>query len=264
LRGEAVAGTVWLIESHGFIFERPDSSLALDEGPNRRIATASVGIEIRRMVIAPPAAAAISDSVGMAVTIGSRARIRGGGGAGVAYGSSTGSPIFLSGSEVSGSPSSTSIPGYDGSLKAIFGLDLTQLKSMADLSTMDEGVVPANAGEFALTVIEDDVTFDAARPLRGTGIVVIQGSCTIDSGSNSLFNGLLWVSGTLEIRAPSYLRGICISNGVVDVRGTGGDYAEIDYDDEIIDDLLVRMGRYRTSKAVYDLGSVKPLIEETP
>ena len=265
LRGEAVAGTVWVIESHGFVFERPHGDLPLGEGHNRRVAAASVGTEIRRMVIAPPAGAAICAAEGGDVTLGSRARVRGGSGAAVAYAASTGSPALLSGSEVSGSPSTTSVPDYDGGLKAIFGLDLTQLKSMADLSTADADVVPADVGEFSLTVIEDDVVFDESRPLRGTGVVVIEGDCTISSSSNSFFNGLLWVSGELEIRAPSYLRGICISNGVVDVRGTGGDYAEIDYDDKIIDDLLVRMGRYRTSKSVYHLGGNQPLAaEEAP
>jgi len=259
LRGEPVAGTVWLLESRGFIYERPRADLPLGEGVNTRLAIGTVGTEIRRMVIAPPAAAAICATNGSDVTIGSRARIRGGEGAGVAFSQSTGSPVLLAGSEVSGSPSVTAIPDYAGTLDTVFGLSLTQLKSMADLSTADADVIPGTLGEFTLTVIEDDIVFDAARPLRGTGIVVIQGNCSIVSGSNSFFNGLLWVSGDLEVRAPVYLRGICISNGLVDVRGTGGDYAELDYDDKIIDDLLVRMGRYRPSKAIYDLGRPEPV-----
>ena len=258
LRGEAVAGTVWMLESEGFLYERPQADLPLGEGQNSRIAAASLGTEIRRMAISPPAAAALCASQGSEVTLGNRARIRGGGGAAVSFREGTGTPTQDAGSEVSGSPSVTSIPGYEDSLKAIFGLDLTQLKSMADLSTADESVVPADLGEFTLTVIEADTIFTAARPLRGTGVVIIHGSCVIESGSNSFFNGLLWVSGDLEIRAPSYLRGIFVCTGSVDVRGTGGDYAEIDYDDKIIDDLLVRMGRYRTSKSVYALGGNQP------
>jgi hypothetical protein len=259
LRGEAVSGTVWLIESHGFLFARPHADVPLGEGHNTRIGAASLGTEIRRMAIAPPAGAAVCAAQGGNVVLGNRARVRGGAGAAVAFADGTGNPTQDSGSEVSGSPSVTSVPGYDGSLKAIFGLDLTQLKSMADLSTNDANALQGDVGEFTLTVIEDSVLFNAARPLRGTGVVIIQGNCVIESGSNSFFNGLLWVSGDLDIRAPSYLRGLCVCNGDVDVRGTGGDYAEIDYDDKIIDDLLVRMGRYRTSKSVFAVGELRPL-----
>ena len=258
LRGEVASGTVWLIESHGFIFARPDDSLPLGQGHNTRLAVVSIGTEIRRMAIAPPSAAAICAAQGGNVVLGNRSRIRGGLGAGVAYAESTGVPTREGGSEVVGSPSTTSVPGYDGDLKAIFGLDLTQLKSMADLSTMDARILPGDLGEFTLTVVEDDVVFDAARPLRGTGVVVIQGSCAIVGGSNSFFNGLLWVRDDLSILAPVYLRGLCVSEGSVDVRGTGGDYSELDYDDKIIDDLLVRMGRYRRSKSLFVLGDRVP------
>jgi len=258
LRGEVAVGTVWVIESHGFIFARPDGAQPLGEGPNTRLARVSIGTEIRRMAIAPPSAAAICAARGDDVVLGNRARIRGGAGAGVAFAEGTGTPTRAGGSEVSGSPSVTSVPGYDGSLKAIFGLNLTQLKAMADLSTSDAGVLPGDLGEFTLTVVEDDVVFDAAHPLRGTGVVVVQGSCSIASGSNSFFNGLLWVRDDLSILAPVYLRGLCVAEGEVDVRGTGGDYSELDYDDKIIDDLLVRMGRYRRSKSLYVLGDNVP------
>ena len=73
----------------------------------------------------------------------------------------------------------------------------------------------------------------------------------IASGSNSFFSGLLWVGGNLTIRAPSYLRGVFISEGTVDIRGVGGDYAELNYDSSIIGELLFLMGQYRHSKAIF-------------
>ena len=90
----------------------------------------------------------------------------------------------------------------------------------------------------------------AAQPLRGTGIVIVLGSCTIQSGSNSWFSGLLWVQGALTVRAPCYLRGTLIAGGTVDVRGTGGDTAEVEHDAQILNNLLFLMGQYRHSKAV--------------
>jgi hypothetical protein len=143
------------------------------------------------------------------------------------------------------------VPDYDGSVEAVFGVGLTDLKSMADVSTSDPDAFPTRIGDYTLNVFEGDITFDASHPLRGTGIVVVTGDCTISDGSNSFFSGLLHVGGDLTLRAPSYLRGTLVVGGDVDVRGTGGDHAEVNFDDAIIDELLAFLGQYRHSKAVY-------------
>jgi len=253
-RGLSGGGAVWLLESHGFLFSRPRADLPLGESPNDRIAGSAVASEIRRLGLTPPAGAAICADTGGVVTVATRGRVTGGGGAGIAYQSGTGSPILGSGSEVTGSPSNSAIPGADTSIEAVFGVGLAELKSMADLSTSDPDAVPAPLGEYTLTVVDGDAVFDATRPLRGTGIMVILGDCTLATSSNSFFNGLLWVGGSLTVRAPCYLRGTVIANGSVDVRGIGGDYAEINYDDGILGELLRLMGQYRHSKTVYALG----------
>jgi hypothetical protein len=123
---------------------------------------------------------------------------------------------------------------------------------MADVSTSDPAAIESPLGDFTLTVLDGDVVFDEARPLRGTGVVVVLGNCSLQSGSNSFFNGLLWVGGNLTVRAPCYLRGVIVAEGNVDVRGTGGDYAEINYDDGVVTELLFMMGQYRYSKAIYE------------
>ena len=53
------------------------------------------------------------------------------------------------------------------------------------------------------------------------------------------------------MRAPCFLRGVLVAQAGADVRGTGGDYAEIDYDNGIVAELLSLMGQYRHSKALY-------------
>jgi len=252
-RGQPTAGAVWVVESHGFIFRRPRADLPLGVGANWRIGADDVATELRRMALKPPAAAALCANRPDRVTIFARARIRGGTGAGIAYKTSSGSPTLLSGSEVEGAPASTSVPGWSSDVKGVFGLTLSDLKAMADASVDDPSIVPADLGEYTLTVIEGNVTFDEDRPLRGTGIVIVNGTCTIASGSNSFFNGLLWSSGKLVVNGPCYVRGILIGQTWIEARGAGGDYAELVYDGGIIDDLLTRMGTYRRSKAVYRL-----------
>ncbi len=254
-RGQPGNGAVWLIESHGYLFHRRDPGQPLGVAPNDRIAGAAVATEVRRLTLTPPSAAAICVAQGVNATIGSRGRLVGGSGAGLAYAEATGSPTLSSGSEVSGSPSSTALPNFDTSLEAVFGVGLAELKSLADVSTSNSASLNSPIGDSTLNVIEGNATFDAARPLRGTGVVVVTGDCTLADGSNSFFNGLLWVGGDLRVRAPSYLRGVVVVQGDVDVRGVGGDYAEINYDDAILSELQRLMGQYRHSKATYVLGA---------
>jgi hypothetical protein len=250
-RGLAGAGAVWLIESRGFLYDRPRADLPLGTAPNNLRASLRVASEIRRMTITPPAAAALCAAAGSSVTIGSRGRLRGGLGAGLAYGSSTGIPVLQAGAEVTGVPPTTSVPNYAGALTSVFSVSAAELKSMADVSTSTMASVPSPVGSYTLTVIDGNATFTAAQPLRGTGVMVVLGNCTISAGSNSYFSGLLWVQGTLTVRAPSYLRGVTIVEGSADVRGTGGDLAELEYDTGVLNDLLFLMGQYRHSKAVY-------------
>jgi hypothetical protein len=253
-RGMTGTGTVWLLESHGLLYDRPRADLPLGTAPNNLRASARVASEIRRLTITPPAAAALCAAAASSVTVATRGRLRGGPGAGLAYAQGTGSPIFTGSYEVTGTPASTSVPGYAGALDSVFSVSTSALKSMADVSTSTMASVPSPVGDYTLTVIEGDATFTAAQPLRGNGVVVVLGSCTIASGSNSYFSGMLWVQGTLTVRAPCYLRGVTIAGSTVDVRGTGGDTAEIEYDAGVLSDLLFLMGQYRHSKAVFAPG----------
>lgn len=250
-RGQAGAGAIWMLVSHGMIYRRPRADLPLGTAPNDRISIARVATEIRRLALTPPAEAAICVQKGSNCIIGSRTRVLGGSGGGVIYTELSGFPSLLAGSEVSGSPQSTGVPNYDGSIPGVFGVSLTELRSMADLSTTDPTTVPARLGDYSLVVVDSDITFDALRPLRGTACVVVLGNCTLEAGSNSFFSGMLWVQGDLKIRAPAYLRGTVIVEGHVDFRGLGGDHVEVNYDDAIITELLAVMGQYRHTKAIH-------------
>ena len=58
------------------------------------------------------------------------------------------------------------------------------------------------------------VQFDLQRPLRGTGVVIVKGDVEIQAGSNSFFNGLLYVDGEPDrARAGLHVRGTIIVNG---------------------------------------------------
>jgi hypothetical protein len=261
-RGLPGAGGVWRIVSHGFIFRRPRLDLPLGQGPNVRVASSHVAGEVRRLTITPPATAAVCARTGGAVTIGARTRILGGTRGGIISRSGTGSPVIASGAEVSGTPRTGSVSGYSDTVSSVFGVTLAQLKGMADASYSDGLDFPRNIGEYTLSVVEGDVAFDSSRPLRGTGIVVVTGDCTLSSGSNSFFNGLLYVQGDLTVRAPSFLRGTVVVQGSVNIAGTGGDYVEIDYDPSMVVSLLTLMGQYRHSMSLHAV--IPTLSDGTP
>ena len=250
-RGASGVGVVWRLESRGTLFRRVDPTQALGAGPNLRVAEALLATEIRRMAIHPPASAAICVARADGVTIGARARIGGSPGAALAYAQSTGTVTLLGGAQLTGSPTSVGSPDLDTSIESVFGTDLGGLRAASDLALGDGASVPSPLPTRALVVIEGDVTFDDDRPLRGTAIVAITGDCTIQSGSNSFFSGLLWVGGDLVVRAPALLTGTVVVEGTLDVRGLGGDHVEIEQDDEIVHGLFQTLGQYRFTKAIH-------------
>jgi hypothetical protein len=248
-RGLAGNGAVWKLHSRAQVFRRPRTDLPLGEGPNRRVAQASLATEIRRLTIVPPAPAALCVSRAGGVNIGLRARVRSAGTC-VAYGSSSGSPSLV-GSELLGPLSTVLVPGWRDAVEDVFGVDLAVLKGMADLSTVDPTTVPSPLPDASLVVITGNVTFDAARPLRGRAVVVVKGHVTIAAGSSSFFSGLLYVDGHLTVRAPALLRGVVVVRGNADLRGTGGDYVELEHDASVLANLLTLTGQYRFAKASY-------------
>jgi hypothetical protein len=257
-RGLSGAGGAWRVVSHGYVFRRPAAGLPLGTGPNVRVASAHTQGEIRRLTITPPATAALCAKTGSTIDIGNRTRILGGTKGGIIRKSSTGTPTVDAGAEIAGNPAQGTVSTYLDTVEAVFGVTLTELKGMADASYADPAAVPGSIGEYTLNVVNGNVTFDSSRPLRGTGVVVVVGNCTIASGSNSFFNGLLYVQGNLTMRAPSFVRGTVVVTGAADIAGTGGDYVEIDYDSGILLNLLTLMGQYRHTMAVYPAVVLRP------
>lgn len=256
-RGFAGTGTVWRLESRGTIYRRPDASQPLGVGPNARIASTVVASEIRRMVIVPPAQAALCVRLASNVLIGYRSRIGGGTKGGLITKSSTGTSN-TTGAEITGSPAKGSITTYLDDVGTVFGASLDELKAMADGSYAVAANFPKRIGDYTLNVVTGPITFDATRPLRGTGVVIVDGNATFNAGSNGFFNGVLYVKGNVVMRAPIYVRGTVIVTGSVDIAGTGGDYTELLYDGGMITSVLTMLGQYRFSTAPYVPAPVLP------
>lgn len=257
-RGFSGSGAVWKVVSHGAVYVRRDAAQPLGSASNPRVASTTVSAEVRRFVIVAPATAALCVKTGTGTTMGIRSRVLGGTKGGLVTKTGTGAPTVQPGAEVLGSPGVGTNPSYDDSVSTTFGVTMPELKAMADASWSSPALFPDKIGDFTLNVVPGPITFDDARPLRGTGVVVVEGDCTIAAGSNSFFSGILYVQGKLTVRAPVYLRGTVIVTGTADIAGTGGDFSELNYDASILNEVLTMLGQYRFATASYDPSDVLP------
>jgi hypothetical protein len=251
-RGFAAAGNVWLVRALGYVYQLRDSGVAWNEPPNRVVAMVTLEGEIQRLALQPPAQAALSVGTGAGAVIGLNGRIRGGAtGAGIFYPASTGSPSIgpLVEQRVTGTPALSESASYEDSVRSVFGVSPSELRSMADIVITDPNdfpdPVPANSIVF---VDAGTITFDAARSLNGGGVLFSTGDIVLAAGNNSSFSGLIYLQGDLQLLETSDIYGAVVCNGGVQASGSG-DYATIWFDDGVLTDLRIRVGQYRWSSA---------------
>jgi hypothetical protein len=152
--------------------------------------------------------------------------------------------------ELSGTPPSGPITGYDASWTAVFGVTADELKALANVRMPGSQALPNPFPENGLIFVEGNHTTSAAAPLKGMGILVVEGNLTIGANSASYFTGLIYVTGNYTQQAPSTVRGTVIAGGTVNVTGSS-DFAEISYDGGVIAALLQEIGSYRISKSMH-------------
>ncbi len=251
-RGNLTPGSVWRLRSFGYVFRRNSTSARFDQYPNRVIAREMVETEIRRLGMQAPGQAALCTRNASTCRVQTRGRVFGGAeGAGIYYlrqGTTTPS-VSGTGSQVTGVPPTSGATTYADDYVSVFGVSLPELRGMADAALTDPTSFPSPVPKDSLIVLDSAITFTSAQPLSGTGIVVINGDCTISPASYSAFSGLLYVRGSLTLREPSEIQGTVVVTGAVNVMG-GSDFATITFDDGIVNRLRQTLGTYRQSTGV--------------
>lgn len=252
-RGAVGEGAAWRLRSIGYVFRRIDPGRRFDEYPNQVVGQQIFEMEIGRLALRPPGQAALSVLDGNSCHINTKGRVLGGAsGAGVFYPAGTGTPTTgpPNPPRVTGTPALAPSATFYGSVEDVFGVTLAQLKAMADETITVAADFPSPIAKNSIVVGEAATfSFDSTRPLSGTGIVYLRGNVTLLPGSNSAFNGLLYVDGNLTVRAPSEILGAVVVTGNVTVQGAS-DFATIAYDDEILNALRRDIGQYRRTTAI--------------
>jgi hypothetical protein len=246
-RGQAGSGSVWIVDSVGYVYVRSDENKAHDQSPNRVLTRVAARTELQRLSLVLPANAAICAAQGSQVSSQSATRILGGdSGIGVAYEHLTGSPS-LSGT-VAGLIQTSEVDPYLDSIPEVFGVDQQQLIGLADVVAASAAELPTDLPEMSLVVVTGDAIFTSSRPLVGSGVLVVLGNVELQAGSLSSFNGLIYAQGNYTQHAPSQVSGAIVAQGSVGLFGSG-DFSEVYYDPEMIAQIMRHIGQYRFSRS---------------
>lgn len=257
-RGSRVPGTAWSMRCIGYVFHRADADAAYDERPNHVLSQQVFDSELLRLRLTPPGTAALCIENGAGCTIDRNVRVIGGPtGAGIFYRRDTGDPVVRG--SVTGAPGLSPSSEYDGSLEAVFGANLAELKSIADEVVSDPDAFPTPLPSSSLVVVDAGaMRFDSTRRLVGNAVVCIVGDVRFAAGNNTNFSGLLYIDGDLTVEAPAEFSGsIVVAAGHrATLRGVG-DWITVSYDDEALNTLRQEIGQYRLS------GAIRPTHGET-
>lgn len=251
LRGDLAPGSVWRLRSIGYVFRRVDPNVAFNEAPNQVLGQDMTEVETRRLALQPPGQAALCTRTGSTTQVMTRGKVVGGSlGAGIFYRQGTGAiTVSGTGASISGTPSQSASSTYDDSFEVVFGVSQSELAAMADYYVTSTADFPSPVPIDKVVLSTTGMTFTAAKPLKGTGVVAIIGNTTIGQGTYSAFSGLLYVQGNLTVREPCEIQGAVVVTGTVRVEGSS-DWVTLTYDDSILAHLRQEVGTYRLSSAI--------------
>jgi hypothetical protein len=256
-------GLAWYIESVGYVYRRRDPAKPYNMLPNEVVGRARVATEVRRVMVNVPSAAATlwrrRDG-----TVNVSCQVNGGSQVGAYYytlGASSPNN-WAAGTRTVGTAASltsidTGVWGAVPSTSKYFGVTDYELRLMADYSVASVAELPASYPSMALVYINNPAgtaTFNAAKQLRGGGILVVNGNLTLESASNTYFSGIIYVTGNVVLNGPAYISGTLISKGTLTLN-KGSDTSNIQYDGDIISNVQQDVGQYRENKSVYHVFS---------
>jgi hypothetical protein len=251
------AGTVWQLESVGTIWVQNDSTKpGYNTSPNVVLSQQTFRTEIQRIAVTlPDGGEALYSGNCDKVTIGTKTKIEGGPAIGISCHSGGGLGIVKNGIITGTTQTKTnSVAAYD--IPSVFGVTKQELQGLADVNVTQITDLPATLPSMSIIVINADAVFTNARPLVGSGILVVFGNLTLSSGSDSDWNGVIYATGNIAIAEPSLVSGAIISASSTSTMtiNSGSDISEVDYDPSMIGQINAQMGQYRFSRSKYWVG----------
>lgn len=274
-KGRTGAGSVWQLESVGTIWVQNDASLpnsAYNQSPNVVLSQQTFRTEIQKMSVKlPDGGAALFSANCDNVLIDTKTKILGGSNIGVSC--KPNSPVPGLGIQNNGNitgatrTKTNSVAAYD--IPSVFSVTQQELIGLADVNVTQVKDLPATLPAMSLIVINGDAVFGPLpppppaaqdiRPLIGSGILVVFGNLTVQADPSNVWNGVIYVTGTLSINEPMAVSGAIIAANSTNTPGaiainSGSDISEVDYDPAMISQINTQMGSYRFSRSKYWIG----------
>ncbi len=264
-RGKVGTGTIWQLDARGIVFIDRNGNSTLDFSdvngngvfdwgePGEAVANRRLRAEIQRLALVLPGGnAALQGAECSTVNLasgGSSNRVLGSsGGTAIACKSGTGSPTTGTAS-VSGNPAiQSNVSPYDDSVPAVFGMTQNELVGLASVRASSVADLPVPLPAMSMIVVQGNTTFTTARPLVGSGILVVFGDLAVPSGS--AFDGVLYVRGSYSQSGPSRVNGAVVAHGAITLSGAS-DITEAAWDETIVHEVRSALGAYRFSRTQY-------------
>ena len=250
-RGKAAnSGTVWRMESRGYIYVQNDPNKPFYEAPNKLLQSVVLTTEFQRLGMnLPPGAIHLNDDMNLSVA--NKGKIDGLNDPGVVwYGSNFGTLNTSAGGTVDGSPDEQ-VNSDSLSEDNIFGVTKDQLKAMADYYVTSTNDLPNIRFNMTIIYIEDNAQFTSTRPLKGSGILFVDGNLTFSNNCGAYWSGMVYCTGNISMGDEANIMGTVVATGnSVNVHGTG-EVAEITYDGDILQAIQQKIGQYRITRSPY-------------
>ncbi|MEW6026039.1 MAG: hypothetical protein AB1599_01915 [Planctomycetota bacterium] len=249
-RGFTGAGTIWNIESIGYIYRKLDDTKAYNVWPNQVLAHNILAVDIRRVSMVLPGQAAVCAGDPAQTIFGNNSRVIGGVKYASVYPPGT-APTILGGAVVTGTPTALSqLTPYNDEPEDVFGMTAAELRSIADYYVTSVADLPVPIPSYKIVFFEGNPTFNSSTPLKGTGIFYCTGNLTIAAGSASSYNGIIYCVGNYQQNGTSVINGAIVAKDNVNIQGSG-DKAEVNYDATILSQVQTYTGQYRFAKGFF-------------
>lgn len=207
-------GLVWYIESTGYIFRRHNPSVAFDESPNKVVAKVRASTELMVVTLKLPAQAGVM-SYGSGAPNAEKIVINNNG-----WVVSEGDIPAIAWYEGKHKPKIhqdgvVTEPKFgscdDPTVTSIFGLSKDELQLVADVVVTNTSYLPAELPDMVFVYIKGDAYFNNAKPLKGSGVLFVDGNLYIEAYSESVFNGFVYVTGEAVVDEQSLISGSLVA-----------------------------------------------------
>ena len=248
-RGFLANGTIWNIESIGYMYRRLAPTKAYNVWPNQVLAHNVMAVDIRRVSMVLPGQAAVCAGDPAQTVFGNNSKIIGGVKYACVYPPGT-APNVLPGATVTGTPTAMSqLLPYNDECVDVFGMTEDELRSIADYCVSDVDDIPMPIPNYKIVFYEGNAAFNSTKPLKGTGIFYITGNMTIAAGSGSSYNGIVYCCGQYQQNS-GVINGSLIAKNKANIQGTG-DTTDINYDAVVLAQVRTYTGQYRFAKGFF-------------